>query len=124
MTPVNSIEIPVRFVEVADGWYSGAGDMLYAVCSTGNLTTGTNCPVTDYKDLNDRDRKWYLTLWRSLSADVYSALRAACDEQCYPGGHEDISVLSEFDEYIDSIVERLEHEYGLEDWDGCNDENI
>lgn len=82
------------------------GDMLYAVCSTGNLITGTNRPQEC-----DSDEKWYLTLWRMLSADVYSAFRAAIDD------HKDAGVLADFDNYVDDIIERLEREYDLADWD-------
>lgn len=125
--PVNSIEIPDRFVEVAECWHGGQGCMLYAISSTGGLTTGTNCPVLDYDDDADRMQKWYYTIWCDLIADVAGARRAA--EKGYNAadeddggdgeGHDaDYPVLVEFEEWVDMQVGRLCEAYGLEDWEG------
>ena len=115
-TPVDSIRIPVQFVAICDGWYDGMGDLLYAVSSTRNLTIGTIRPVGC-----DSDEKWYLTLWRDLSADVWNAVRAA--KKGYNGESDkvDYPILVRFEAYVDSIVERLEREYDLEDWSACDD---
>jgi hypothetical protein len=101
--------------------------MLYAVCSTGGLTTGTICRVRDYEDRDDRNRKWYYSIWCDLSADVMRARRAAEKGYNYragddPGdgeGHdEDYPVLAEFEDWVDSICDDLRCDYDLDDWDG------
>ncbi len=109
-TPINSIKIPRKFVAICNGWYSGSGDMLYAVSSTGNLTTGTINPY-------DSDEKWYLSLWDSLSADAGSA-RLAAESMCDDGEDyaHDADILGKFEEWVDVVCERLAVEYGLEDW--------
>jgi hypothetical protein len=118
-TPVNSIEIPVRFVHACVGWTGGTDCMLYAVTSTGNLTTGTDCPAGCDGD----PEKWYLTLWRELSADLGCVVRMALD--AWDGIHDSDSYndwigLGEFETWTDEIVARLEDEYGLTDWDACD----
>ncbi len=115
-TPVDSILIPDEFVAICDGWYGGMGDLLYAVSSTQNLTTGTIRPSGC-----DSDEKWYLSLWRDLSADAGCAVRAAKMGYNGQSDKDDYPVLVRFEAYVDSIVERLEREYGLEDWSACDD---
>ena len=116
MIPVNSIEIPERFVQLAGDWYNGMNDMLYAVSSTGGLTTGTTCPITDYDDGADRDRKWYLALWNDLAVDLASAARA-CRKQLYElkasGDWEDCDEY--WDLVSDSTILDLEADYDLEE---------
>jgi hypothetical protein len=126
---VNSIEIPPTFVGVAGDWYGGQGCMLYAVCSTGGLTTGTNCPVLDYTDDADRDQKWYYSIWCDLSADVGSAECAArkavetwegdynCDE--YEELVSNCRDLQDFEDWVDNtVLPMLAAGYpALEDWD-------
>jgi hypothetical protein len=114
-TPVNSIVIPARFVAACEGWYSGISDKLYAVCSTGNLTTGTIRPACC-----DCDEKWYFTIWLDLSTDIGLAARAASRGLNGPSDAVDCAVLSEFEAWADCIVDRLLDEYGLEDWDQCD----
>lgn len=122
--PIDSIEIPERFVSVASRWYGGQGDMLYAVCSTGCLTIGSIRPSGC-----DTDEKWYLRIWEDLACDVGFA-RSQCERDCmawnddYGFGDfteqdliDDCAVLREFEEFVDSTVERLRVAYGLEDWD-------
>ena len=111
MIPVNSIEIPDRFVAIAAEWHSGQDCMLYAVCSTGGLTIGTHCPIYDSSDENDCERKWYLTIWRDLSVDVGRARRAAEN-----GGYDDADILGEFESWVGDVCLRLADSYGLEDW--------
>jgi len=110
--PVDSIVIPGRFIDLCSEWYDGQGCMLYAVSSTGGLTLGSIRP-----EGCETEEKWYLTLWRNLSADMYRARRCAGDDQAYPEGHEDIPALCEFDEWVDEQVDQLEESYGLADWD-------
>ena len=110
--PVDSIVIPDRFVAVCAGWYNGMGDLLYAVSSTGNLTTGTLRPRGC-----DSDEQWYLTLWRELSSDVGRARSAAEKGYNGPSDSEDAAVLSEFEDWVDEQIERLEGSYRLEDWE-------
>lgn len=139
---VDSIAIPGPFVRVASNWYNGMGDMLYAVCSTGGLTTGTNCPVTDFTDSDDRDQKWYYSIWLDLASDVGSArdscfraleqararyddldgcteeeVQERCDE--YNDLSADYDVLTDFEEWAENQVDTIEHGYPvLEDWSG------
>jgi hypothetical protein len=127
---VDSIMTPPQFVEVASKWYGGQDCMLYAVCSTGGLKIGTNCPVADYMNCLDRDEKWYLTLWRQLSGDVGRAESAARkvvieyadnpdDLDDYDEYAADAAVLADYEEWIDNIViPLLEVSYGLENYDG------
>ncbi len=117
-TPVDSIEIPDPFVTLCSGWYGGADCLLYAVASTGGLTTGTHRPWAC-----DSDEKWYLTLWRGFSSDIGIAVRTA-EKGCNAGdggdgdggdgdggdgdGHDaDYPELAEFEAWTDGIVERL-----------------
>jgi hypothetical protein len=87
--------------------------MLYAVSSTGGLTTGTNCPTS----CDGCDEKWYLHLWRALSISVSYARRLASKGHNGPDDIEDWRVLREFEEWIDeTIIPLLEDSYRLEDW--------
>jgi hypothetical protein len=119
VTMINEITIPSDYVDVAGRWYDGM-DMLYAVCSTGGLTTGTSCPVRDYDGLEDRDVKWYYGLWLSLSGDVGRARRAAEAGHNGESDSDDAAVLAEFEDWIDNeVLPQLEAGYpGLEDWSG------
>lgn len=116
ITPVNSIQIPDEFVEACHGWYSSSTDLLYAVCSTGNLTTGTIRP----RGCNT-DEKWYLTLWRQLSSDVGYA--ESCARGMIGGFDEDVDyaadaeVFGRFEEWVDAVCDTLCEEYGLENWE-------
>ena len=108
-TPVNSIEIPQKYIDLCTAWHDGIDCKLYAICSTGGLTTGTHCPTS----CDDDSEKWYLYTWRELAADLCYTVRIASD------GHDvDYPALIEFAIWVDCIVEQLEEEYGLEDWDG------
>ncbi len=128
---INTIKIRPEFIDVAGRWYDGDGDLLYAVSSTGGLTTDINCPVTDYDGLEDRDAKWYYSLWLNLSVDVGRAARAAgkavdagtefieYDEDEYREVCADYSTLNEFEAWVDSVLEKLEAEYpALSEWSG------
>jgi len=109
ITPVNSIMIPGRFVTVCNNWHNGIGDMLYAVASTGNLTTGTNRPL----DCNT-DEEWYLMLWRALSNDVDDARQEAqfareTDSDCLS----DVAIFEDFRGWVNTVCEELSKEYAL-----------
>lgn len=106
--PVDSIRIPPRHQRTCADWSGGQDCMLYAVASTGNLTTGTIRPVGC-----DTPEKWYLHIWRELSADTWSACKLAIDADA------DYSDLTELEAYVDNIVEGLESAYGLEDWESA-----
>lgn len=119
-TLVNSIEIPRDYITLCKAWHGCINCKLYAVCSTGGLTTGTIRPAGC-----GSDEKWYLHIWRDLAADVWSAVCAArkglnaCDDGGDGDGHDaDYPALIEFETWTDCIVERLEREYDLEDWEG------
>jgi hypothetical protein len=111
MIPINSIKMPTRFQRLCADWAGDMDCMLRAVSSTGGLTTGTICPVTDYTDDDDRDRKWYYSIWRDLSVDVGGARRMVGDDD---RGYAD---LSEFEDWVDQQVDRLCESYGLDDWE-------
>jgi hypothetical protein len=121
-TPVNSIEIRADWVALCGEWYSGQGDLLYAVSSTGGLTLGSRRPSVDvsktgwpcvWQSLTDEE--WYLSLWVGLSGDVWRAVRAAKANGGERGFHEDAEELEAFEAWVDSVVDRLRVEYGLED---------
>jgi len=122
MIPVDSIVIPARFVAACAGWYSSGADMLYAVCSTGNLSRGNRRPIGC-----DSDEKWYYAIWCDLFTDVGYAVSAAHagynfragDDVGDGAGHDaDYPVLVEFEDWVQSQVEALADSYGLADWDG------
>lgn len=69
MTEVNSIEIPSEFVNVAYYYYDGSSSMLYAIASTGGLTTGTIRPLDD-DGRPCTDEYWYWSLFAELSAEL------------------------------------------------------
>jgi hypothetical protein len=109
--PVNSIEIPAWVSALCMDWYDGSNDMLYAVCSTGGLTTGTIRPHGC-----DTDEKWYLTIWREFSYCMGHARRAACKVN-----HKDAESLALAENWIDAVCFALAVCYGLEDWEGCDE---
>lgn len=111
--PIDSIEIPDRFVDLCIGWHGDIGCKLYAVASTGGLSLGNIRPGGC-----DSAEKWYLTIWRDFAVDVHHARRAAGDDQCFPpDGHEDLDALIEFEEWVDEQVDRLSASYDLEEWE-------
>jgi len=119
MIPVNSIETPQRFLQVAAGWHSGQGCMLYAVSSSGGLFTGTDAPVGC-----NSDQEWYITLWRDLSVDVGRARRSASEAyedlvaDTYDGEFAmDVDCLGEYEDWVDKVCSDLEASYGLSDWE-------
>lgn len=103
-TPINSVEIPDRHLRLAEQWYSGQSDMLYAVASTGGLTLGNRQPLEAVSD-----EHWYWILWRDLGADIAHARRLAERD-----GHDDLQGLRDFEAFADGIADRLWSEYGLE----------
>ena len=108
--PIDSIVIPDRFVAGCEGWAGNEYCKLRAISSTGGLTLGTRRPLSC-----DSDEEWYYHIWSDLSSDVGAALRGACNERCFPGGHEDIPVLTSFDAWADGITEMLCRTYNLGD---------
>lgn len=105
VTEVNSIQIPYEFVELCGEWHGGQSCMLYAVCSTGNLTLGNRRPLGC-----DTDEKWYVHIWECLDSDLSITIRQA-------KGRRGVTKLREFGEYVEGIVKQLRAEYGLEDWE-------
>jgi hypothetical protein len=92
--------------------------MLRAVTSTGNLTTGTISPAGCGGD----EEKWYLQIWRELSVDLGKVAWTA--EMDFDGSPDEDSakILAEFEAWVDeTVIPRLEEEYGLTDWDACDD---
>jgi hypothetical protein len=111
--PVNSIKIPVAYQRLCADWAGGQGCLLYAVSSTGGLTTGTIRPA----GCEGAEEKWYLTIWRELSVDVWGAVCDAKDTD-----HADFADLSRFEDWVDERVSDLEDSYDLADWsagDNC-----
>ena len=116
-TPVNSIVIPKYFVQACVGWEGGMSCMLRAVTSTGNLTTGPRSPTGCDGD----EEKWYLQIWRNLSADLGCAVDTARGGHNGESDEADFLVLSAFETWVDNvIIPRLEDEHGLADWDACD----
>lgn len=75
------------------------------VASMGNLTLAT--PIRPLGC--DTPEKWYLHIWRELSADVWRACKLAIDSDA------DYSDLTELEAFVNNVVEVLESAYGLED---------
>ena len=131
MIPVNSIRIPEQFVVVGSRWWRGTDDMLYALAKHNDLIIGTAttpCPEMAYTDKNDRNRKWYLTIWRKLLDDMASAIDAIMthcrsyerqfdtDSIGYRLGCEDLQVMCQFADWAVEQVRALEDSYNLKDW--------
>lgn len=105
VTAIDSISIPCEYASLCGEWYSGQNDLLYAIASTGGLTLGNRRPSGCATD-----EQWYLTLWRELSVDVWRAVRSA-------KGHSDYATLTRFGGWVDGIVDSLEREYSLAEWE-------
>lgn len=104
-TAVNSIEIPNEFVSLCQDWHAGQDTMLYAIASTGNLTTGTARPLDC-----DTDEAWYARLWRNLDIELTATLKGA---HRYHDDDHDVPVLDRFQHYAEQTADRLEQEYAL-----------
>jgi hypothetical protein len=116
-TPINSIVIPAHFVRACIGWEGKTTGTLYAVTSTGNLTTGTIAPAGCEGD----EEKWYLQIWRNLSFDLGGIVSLINASWTGDSGDDDVEALTEFETWVDEvIIPRLEEEYGLADWDACD----
>ena len=115
MVPINSIHVPAEYCELCQNWYDGMGDTLYAVASTGNLTTGCLRPIIDGDPVSDE--RWYYDLWAGLSVDIGSARRAACKLRDRGDDNEDwaseADSLEEFEKWVDDICELLADDYGI-----------
>jgi hypothetical protein len=105
-TAVNSIHIPFEYIRIASYWHSGQDDMLYAVASTGSLTTGSRRPYDDGRPYTDEE--WYWSLWADLAASLRRAVHA-----CVASGDEN-ECLNEFLEFAEKVSERLEMEYAID----------
>ena len=121
-TPVNSITIPPQFVRIARDYYAGMNDRLYAVCSTGGLTTGTIRPRFGDDRRRASDEEWYWMLWDELADDVESAGDSCAS--LYEADHngytdqeleDDHALLTEFAVYARRWADRLRDEYAIED---------
>ena len=110
-TPVNSIQIPDKYVDLCCEWHGSIHCMLYAVSSTGGLTLGRRSPGESRSD-----EQWYLSLWQSLSSDVMRARLAAEEGSNGEYVFTDAPLLLEFENWVDAIVDRLTEEYDLADW--------
>lgn len=116
---INHIEIPGEYVGLCRDWYCGIDDMLYAIASTGNLTTGNRRPTGC-----ETDEQWYLQLYRDLEADIVSAERdARYNADDYKRDYTDESYadvilkLKEFREWVAARINELEAQYNLAGWE-------
>ncbi len=55
-------ELPEGAWEIAEGWHGGQSSMLYAILSTGDLTTGSIRPST-----YDENNELGLPIWRQMT---------------------------------------------------------
>ncbi len=108
-TPVNSIQIPARFLKLCEEWHDGQESMFYAVSSTGNLKLGSSRP-----DGIETNEQWYLRLWRVLSKESHS-IPLFKDQKMIGDGDK----LLEFQVYCDQTASKLAREYGLEEWEAA-----
>jgi hypothetical protein len=72
-TPINCLTVPEKFVGYAKLWYDGSASMLYAIASTGNLTTGGIRPRHYGRALTDQE--WYHSLYQDLEMELYHILK-------------------------------------------------
>lgn len=108
-TEINSIQIPEEFIDLCNPWHSGQDSMMYAIASTGNLTTGEVRPYDAFDDRHYTDEEWYVNLFVSLEIEIYQLLKlnsSTVDEQR--------ADLEEFQKWVENIVEKLTHEYNLD----------
>jgi hypothetical protein len=120
---IDSVEIPERFVTLASRWYGGQGDMLYAVCSTGGLTTGDRRPVYDGRIVSDE--VWYWLLWSEL-VDCIESARESCamllehSDRTGGDGYDnldaDMQALDEFADFADGIAQAIYEDYDVDCW--------
>jgi hypothetical protein len=131
MIPVNSIRIPEQFVEVGSRWWDSTDDTLYALAKYNGLAIGTastTCPDMVCVDKNDRNRKWYLSVWNRLLDDLVSAIDRA-SERCksyerefntesyeYSLTRDDLQGLIDFANWAVEKVGALKTSYNLENW--------
>ena len=128
MIPVNSIKIPEQFVEAGSRWWGSIDDALYALARGNGICIDGVCPVTVYIDVDERDRKWYLTAWRSLLNDMVNAIDRIIkhckhyehefntDSPNYALACEDLKYMCLFAEWSVEQVRALEDSYNLRDW--------
>ena len=108
-TEINSIQVPEEFIDLCNPWHSGQDSMMYAIASTGNLTTGDVRPYDAYEDRHYTDEEWYVNLFVQLEVEICQLLKLsspAVDDQRYE--------LTEFQKWTEGIIEKLKHEYGLD----------
>ena len=100
------IEVPAEFVSLASYWYDGQNDKLYAIASTGNLTMGTIRPYSTECVRMMNDHEWHRSLFSDLSCDIRNDRKSA-----EKSGHEDADELQRFEQWADSIVEKMDEVY-------------
>jgi hypothetical protein len=105
-TPINSIQIPDEFVQLASEWHGGQDSILYAISSTGNLTLGTTMPC----DLNTQE-EWYVHLWDELDVELNHLCNMLEKKEFQ---RKDIPKLREFQKYAEETADRLRSEYSLD----------
>lgn len=115
-TPVNSIQIPIEFASLASMLYDGQASMLYAVASTGNLTTGSIRPYDHQEHDYYTDEQWYVYLWSQLEIELYQIVCMIEEGRIKDDEDIDANEVVRFHEMVETTEERLRKEYGLEDW--------
>lgn len=105
-TVINSIEIPADFIEFASGWYDGSSSMLYAIASTGGLTTGSVKPHGC-----ETEEEWYHMLWRDLSLELFHLIKQLEKGDDING----LELANKFYVFADDIDNKLYAEYGIEE---------
>jgi hypothetical protein len=108
-TPINGIQIPSEFVTLAMYWHAGQDDILYAVCSSGNLLLGNRRPLDDDGNRMS-DEAWYLSLWDELDC----SLRRLCRQCEGRKDIDDLDSLKRFQAYAEETSDRLRVEYDLD----------
>ncbi len=95
---INSIQIPAEYVALCEEWRGGKRSMMYAIASTGNLTTGARrfrgCETNE---------EWYLGLWEDLLDEVNTCYLSALDHE-----PDDADTLGEFETWVEWVVKSLQ----------------
>jgi len=101
---VNSIQIPDAYVDLCGSWHGSTSCLLYAIASTGGLTTGTD-------NRHDSVQAWYANLFQELSIDIDHVAEIADKSE---GMETDAELLREFGNWVDHVAELLLISYGID----------
>lgn len=117
---LDSIQVPHEFVELCSRWYDGAGSMMHAIASTGNLSRGSIRPteqegfwetptryISSCRELTDLE--WHRSLFSQLSSEIACSIESA-EKSDDLDVASDIGELHNFDAWADRIIDAIDSE--------------